>query len=211
MDELVGKTRAAVGAGAALVVMSDHGFKPFRRGVDLNAWLLSNGYLRLKEGANSSGKSYLEDVDWPSTRAYAIGLAGIFINQCGREAHGIVAPGDETLRLTCELRDRLSGLRDEERGDVAVHEAVRREDVYHGPYVREAPDLVIGYNVGYRVSWDSANGKCGPSIFSDNTKAWSGDHCIHPDLVPGVLFHISTGGHSLSRISGGRLCTDGIS
>jgi predicted AlkP superfamily phosphohydrolase/phosphomutase len=71
---------------------------------------------------------------------------------------------------------------------VAIHQAVRREDVYRGPYVDAAPDLIIGYNVGYRVSWDAANGKCSPEVFSDNTKAWSGDHCIHPDLVPGVLF-----------------------
>ncbi|MEX0610887.1 MAG: alkaline phosphatase family protein, partial [Pirellulales bacterium] len=188
MDELVGRTREAVGEGAALVVMSDHGFKPFRRGVDLNAWLLANGYLTLKDNAKSSSKAYLENVDWRGTRAYAIGLAGIFINQRGREAQGIVAAGDEMRRLVDELRARLSGMRDDERDEVAIHEAVRREDVYHGPYVDEAPDLVIGYNVGYRVSWDAANGRCGASVFSDNTKAWSGDHCIHPDLVPGVLF-----------------------
>jgi bisphosphoglycerate-independent phosphoglycerate mutase (AlkP superfamily) len=46
----------------------------------------------------------------------------------------------------------------------------------------------VGYNVGYRVSWDAAVGMFGPAVFSDNTEAWSGDHCIHPSLVPGVLF-----------------------
>jgi hypothetical protein len=54
--------------------------------------------------------------------------------------------------------------------------------------VDAAPDLILGYHVGYRVSWDAAVGKCGPQVFSDNMHAWSGDHCIHPDLVPGVLF-----------------------
>jgi predicted AlkP superfamily phosphohydrolase/phosphomutase len=156
--------------------------------VDLNAWLLAEGYLKLRDDAKSSGKAYLEEVDWSGTRAYAIGLAGIFINQRGREAQGIVAYGDETRRLVDELRGKLSGLQDDDRREVAIYEAVRREDVYRGPYVDAAPDLVIGYNVGYRVSWDAANGKCGSSVFSDNTKAWSGDHCIHPDLVPGVLF-----------------------
>jgi len=63
-----------------------------------------------------------------------------------------------------------------------------REDVYSGPYVETAPDIVVGYAVGYRVSWDSAVGKTADCVFADNTKAWSGDHCIHPDLVPGVLF-----------------------
>ena len=47
-----------------LIVMSDHGFTSFQRGVDLNAWLLSLGYLKLKDGARSSNKIYLNEVDW---------------------------------------------------------------------------------------------------------------------------------------------------
>jgi len=188
MDDLVGRTREAIGAETALVVMSDHGFKPFRRGVDLNAWLLANGYLKLKKNAQSSSIAYLEDVDWGGTRAFAIGLAGIFLNLRGREGQGIVAPGEDARKLADELCRRLTGLRDERHDQVAIYQAVRREDVYRGPYVDAAPDLIIGYNVGYRVSWDAANGKCSPEVFSDNTKAWSGDHCIHPNLVPGVLF-----------------------
>ncbi|MCG8448081.1 MAG: alkaline phosphatase family protein [Pirellulales bacterium] len=188
MDELVGRTRKTVNEDTALVVMSDHGFKPFRRGVDLNAWLLENGYLKLKNDAPTSKLPYLEEVDWTQTRAYAVGLAGIFLNQRGREAEGIVDPGQESGELVDELRSKLTGLFDSEQGEVAIHQAVQREEVYDGPYVDAAPDLIIGYNVGYRVSWDAANGKCGANVFSDNTKAWSGDHCIHPDLVPGVLF-----------------------
>jgi predicted AlkP superfamily phosphohydrolase/phosphomutase len=63
-----------------------------------------------------------------------------------------------------------------------------REEVYQGPYTEAAPDIIVGYAHGYRVSWDTAVGKTSAEVFSDNTKAWSGDHCIHPDLVPGVLF-----------------------
>lgn len=188
MDELVGRTMEAVDQDTALMVMSDHGFKPFRRGVDLNAWLLANGYLKLKGEQTTSDNAYLEDVDWEHTKAYAIGLAGIFINQKGREAQGVVADGKEKKELVRELCDRLSHLPDQEQNEEAIHEAVAREDVYKGPYVASAPDIIIGYNVGYRISWDSAVGKCGAHVLSDNTKAWSGDHCIHPKLVPGVLF-----------------------
>jgi len=46
----------------------------------------------------------------------------------------------------------------------------------------------MGYSEGYRVSWDSVTGKVHSDLFEDNIKAWSGDHCIDPDLVPGVLF-----------------------
>ena len=81
MDDLVGRTMAEVGKESTLIVMSDHGFTSFRRGFDLNAWLMSHGYLKLKDGALSSNKIYLSEVDWSQTRAYAIGLAEIFINK----------------------------------------------------------------------------------------------------------------------------------
>jgi predicted AlkP superfamily phosphohydrolase/phosphomutase len=187
MDDLVGRTMAEMDDHTALIVMSDHGFKPFRRCVDLNAWLLANGYLKLKTERASAEHPYLADVDWSRTRAYAIGLAGIYVNQQGREAEGIV-PRGEASALAAEIARRLTGLRDPQSDQVAIHEAVARATVYAGPYVDAAPDVIVGYNVGYRVSWDAAIGKCGPAVFSDNTKAWSGDHCIHPALVPGVLF-----------------------
>lgn len=188
MDELVGRTVEVVGEDNGLLVMSDHGFKPFRRSVDLNAWLFDRGYLKLKGAARTSDQTYLKEVDWSRTRAYAMGLAGIFVNQRDREAQGIVAAGEDKRRLVQQLSEELSGLQDTECGVEAIREAVPREKVYSGPYVTSAPDVIVGYNVGYRVSWESVVGKCGPQVFSDNTKAWSGDHCIHPALVPGVLF-----------------------
>ncbi len=188
MDKLVGETVKRLDDDSALFVMSDHGFKPFRRGVDLNAWLRDNGYLRLKDDAAASDRTYLAEVDWQRTRAYAIGLAGIYLNLKGRESKGIVEDGDEAKRLADEISSKLTGLRDGDGDKVAVHEAVPARKAYRGPYVGSAPDVIVGYGVDYRVSWDAAVGKTGATVFSDNTKAWSGDHCIHPRLVPGVLF-----------------------
>ena len=188
MDGLVGETLERIDEDTLLFVMSDHGFKPFRRGVDLNFWLLENGYLKLIDDANQSDNKYLKDVDWSQTRAYAVGLAGIYVNQRGREAQGIVDGGDEKRKLVEELTEQLTGLVDTKTGQVAIHEAVASGDVYGGPYVEAAPDVIVGYNVGFRVSWESAVGKTSGQVFSDNQKAWSGDHCVHPQLVPGVLF-----------------------
>lgn len=188
MDDLVGRTVEKMNKDDVLLVMSDHGFKPFRRCVDLNAWLQQNGYLALKNGATFSEKTYLRDVDWSGTKAFALGLAGIFINQKGRESQGIVEPGAETQALQAELVEKLTGLRDEAQAEVAIHGAYAREKIYKGPYVSTAPDVIVGYNVGYRVSWESAVGKTSREVISDNTHAWSGDHCIDPELVPGVLF-----------------------
>jgi hypothetical protein len=54
--------------------------------------------------------------------------------------------------------------------------------------VGHAPDLIVGYESGYRVSWDAAVGRTTREVFHDNLKAWSGDHCVDPSVVPGVLF-----------------------
>jgi predicted AlkP superfamily phosphohydrolase/phosphomutase len=190
MDDLVGRTMKEVLNGdgrSMLMVISDHGFSPFRRGIDLNAWLVQEGYLRLKPDA-PVGAKYLSGVDWSQSRAYALGLAGIFINQEGREAQGVVPPGEETRRLKLELIRRLARLTDPQTGEVAITRVQDRDDAYTGPFRETAPDLIVGYNRGYRVAWDTAIGTVTESVFHDNNKAWSGDHCIDPELIPGVLF-----------------------
>ncbi len=187
MDGLVGRVRETLGARDALFVMSDHGFKSFRYGVNLNSWLLKNGYLALRDGKAASGE-WFKDVDWDRSRAYGLGLGGLYLNLKGREAKGIVSPGAEARALKDELMAKLAGLKDDRNGAVAINRAYDRDAIYSGPYRDNAPDLIIGYNEGYRASWDSVTGIVDDRIFTDNTKAWSGDHCIDPACVPGVLF-----------------------
>ncbi|MDH3255071.1 MAG: alkaline phosphatase family protein [Acidobacteriota bacterium] len=186
-DELVGKVMSRLKPDDLLMVISDHGFTSFRRGINLNAWLLENEYLYLKDGCNGTSE-WLRDVDWTRTRAYALGLTGMFVNLRGREAEGIVEPGAEAKALKKELIEKLSGLPDPKHGDVGITEVFETAALYQGPYVQGAPDFLIGYNHGYRVSWDCATGVVATSIFEDNTKAWSGDHGVDPRLVPGVFF-----------------------
>jgi predicted AlkP superfamily phosphohydrolase/phosphomutase len=187
MDDLIGRVQAKLDSRSALIVMSDHGFKSFRRGVNLNSWLHLNGYLSLKDGKGAS-EEWFKDVDWETTRAYALGLGGLYINQKGREAKGIVEAGEASRALKKELISKLSGLRDESGGEVAITEVYDRDRIYSGPYAPNAPDLIIGYNQGFRASWDSVTGKVIGTVFEDNTKAWSGDHCIDPRHVPGVFY-----------------------
>jgi len=185
-DRLVGRVMSKLRKGDVLMVCSDHGFTSFRRGVNLNRWLLDHGYLVLKEGTDGSSE-WLQDVDWSRTRAYVLGLAGMFINMEGRESRGIV-PQSGAQALKKEIIEGLKDLRDDEKGEIGVNDAFDKLDLYDGPYVRNAPDLIIGYNHGYRVSWDCATGIVNRPVFEDNVKAWSGDHCVDPRLVPGVLF-----------------------
>jgi predicted AlkP superfamily phosphohydrolase/phosphomutase len=186
MDRIVGRTLSYVDSDTALFVLSDHGFSSFRRGVNLNTWLHRNGYLVLLPGLTEGGE-YFEGIDWTKTRAYTFGLGGLYLNLRGREAQGIVDP-DDAAALKVELHAKLEGLVDIETGEVAIRRLYPAEAIYNGPYVDAAPDLVTGYAPGYRASWGAAVGKVSSAVFEDNIKCWSGDHCIDPSAVPGVLF-----------------------
>jgi predicted AlkP superfamily phosphohydrolase/phosphomutase len=187
MDDLVGRVRKKLKPGDALFVISDHGFTSFRRGVNVNTWLFENGYLALKDGATTSG-DWFDGIDWENTKAFSLGLTGLFINRKGREAKGIVAAGEETKALKAELAEKLAKLVDPQTGKPVIRKLYDADVIYDGPYRGEMPDFILGYDHGYRNSWEAAVGKVTEQVITDNTKSWSGDHCVDPDLVPGVIF-----------------------
>jgi predicted AlkP superfamily phosphohydrolase/phosphomutase len=189
MDELIGEVRAKLGddPDTVLMVISDHGFTNFRRGVNLNTWLKENGYLFLKDDAETSG-DWFAKVDWQRTKAFTLGLTGLFVNRVGRERDGIVKKGRELDALCRELKEKLEALRDPATGEPVIREVFLTRDVHDGPYADAAPELLIGYHKGFRHSWDCATGSVTKAVFTDNTKSWSGDHCVDPRLVPGVFW-----------------------
>lgn len=188
MDALLGKVMARIeGTDTLLMVMSDHGFTNFRRGVNLNTWLRDQGYLTLKDGATTSG-DWFEQVDWSRTKAFSLGLTGLFINRKGREKSGIVGEGEEYIAFARELKEKLEQLVDPENGVRCIRKAEIAVAVTDGPYRLDAPDILVGYEGGYRHSWECATGAVTPEIFKDNTKSWSGDHCVDPSIVPGIFF-----------------------
>jgi predicted AlkP superfamily phosphohydrolase/phosphomutase len=186
MDDLVGKLLERVDEDTVLFVMSDHGFKSFRRGVNLNSWLRGQGYLTLENGTN--GCEWFQGVDWARSKAYAVGLGGIYLNLRGREARGTVESGDQAESLKKEIRKRLEALTDPADGSQPVSRVYDTREAYRGPYTSEGPDLIVGFKPGYRASWSSATGGVTAEVFEDNTKSWSGDHCMNPADVPGVFF-----------------------
>jgi predicted AlkP superfamily phosphohydrolase/phosphomutase len=186
-DALVGEILDRLERDDVLMVISDHGFSSFRRGVNLNAWLQREGYLTLDYGSDGTAE-WLRGVDWSRTKAYCLGLSGMFLNLRGRERSGVVDPGSEADALKAEIAAKLKGLVDPETGEIAIREAFDTAKLYAGPYLLNAPDLLIGYNAGYRTSWNAATGVVADPVFTDNIKPWSGDHCIDPRLVPGVFF-----------------------
>lgn len=187
MDALVGETMEQLGSDDVLMILSDHGFSSFRRCVNLNTWLFENGYLATKGDKKPEGLDYLQEVDWSRTKAFALGLSGLYLNKKGRERFGILSD-DEGEMVKREIIQKLSGLVDPQDGTVAIKKVYDTRKAYKGLYTNEAPDLIVGYYPGYRVSWDSITGTIEPQIFSDNLKAWSGDHHVDPEEVPGIFF-----------------------
>lgn len=187
MDNLVGRLMEKIDQDTLFMVISDHGFGSFRRGINLNSWLYRNGFLTLAESSDGKSGELFENVDWSRTRAYALGLSGIFINQKGREARGIVQSGLETEKVKNEIIQKLTALKDDKFDQIAISNVAKREDIYSGPSTENAPDLIVSYREGYRASWGSVMGGISSEIIEDNMKAWSGDHSLHPDHIPGVF------------------------
>ena len=193
-DDLVGRTRAKLNPDDVLLVVSDHGFKTFQRCVNLNTWLRENGYLFLLDdpageaapALPADAKAEPGDIDWSRTRAYVNGLGGFYLNLRGREHDGCVDPA-EADSLKRELIAGLDKLRDPQRGP-CVNDVLDGREAFQGPYAADGPDIVVGWKTGWRTDWDAAVGRVTSTVFSDNTRSWSGDHCVDPRLVPGILF-----------------------
>lgn len=186
IDRLVGDLLRELDKDTTLIILSDHGFAGFYRAVNLNRWLLENGYLSLKNGSGE-GAEFFRDIDWPRTRAYALGFGGIYINKAGRERYGIVKES-EVAGIRESIIKGLKQLKDPKNGQRVVKDVYIADQIYSGDYVKDAPELYVGFNRGYRASWQTALGGVPAPLIEDNKKKWSGDHLIDPALVPGVIF-----------------------
>lgn len=191
MDEIVGKVAPRIRENDLFIVMSDHGFETFRKGFNINTWLVRNGYAVLKgqtDAATAFGeKGFLMDFDWSQTKAYAVGLSSLFLNIQGRERYGIVPP-DEADALIQELREKLLAFTDPDTGEKVFEELYSR-DVYSGVATYDAPDISLGYAYGYQNTKSAAKGDIPKDLFELNLDKWSGDHvAANRTRIPGMLF-----------------------
>jgi predicted AlkP superfamily phosphohydrolase/phosphomutase len=198
-DAMVGKVRKEVDPNTTIIVLSDHGFHSWRYAVNLNTWLVKNGFMTLvpEEGGDKESLdklfghgNFFENVDWSQTRAYCVGLGKIYINEIGREGQGIVAPGKEYEDTRNEIIAKLKQLRNPlANNEPVVMNVYKKNEIYTGPYVDKAGDLLVGFYDGYRVSWQTALGGTPPDVIELNKRKWSADHCsIDPTITSGVIF-----------------------
>jgi predicted AlkP superfamily phosphohydrolase/phosphomutase len=182
-DDFVGEVVRRVGPGVPVMIVSDHGFHSWRKAVNLDTWLVQNGYMVMKgQSADKKlsdlfgGGTFWENVDWSRTRAYAMGIGQIYFNLRGREAQGIVSPGAEATALADELSKKLLTLTDPEDGTPIIRAVYKRDDIYSGPFINNASELQVGMNDGYRVSWQTTLGGSPAGIVYKNDRKWSADH-----------------------------------
>jgi predicted AlkP superfamily phosphohydrolase/phosphomutase len=182
-DDFVGEVVKRVGPGVPVMIVSDHGFHSWRKAVNLDTWLVQNGYMVMKgQSADKKlsdlfgGGTFWENVDWSRTRAYAMGIGQIYFNLRGRESQGIVSPGGEAKALADELAAKLLTMTDPEDGTKIIRAVYKRDDIYSGPYLSNASELQVGMEEGYRVSWQTTLGGSPPGIVYKNDRKWSADH-----------------------------------
>jgi predicted AlkP superfamily phosphohydrolase/phosphomutase len=188
MDSILGYVFKSFSLGDdnfRLVVMSDHGFAPFYRSVNLNTWLLNNGYVTLFDPSSQQNQTFFENVNWAKTKAYGLGINALYVNREGRERYGTVSKY-EYERLLTKLKTDLLALRDPINGANAISNVWTGKEIYNREDDK-TPDLIIGWNRGYRASWETVLGGFPRKVFVNNDDKWSGDHCIDPFWVPAVL------------------------
>ena len=183
MDRVLGKVVSHLGNGDLLLVVSDHGFGPYRHRVHLNRWLMDAGYLSLSDDGRRP------QVDWNRTRAYAVGFSGLYVNLKRREGQGVVPEGQPYRQLCAELVEALESYVDPSTGLHPVRRAYLASGLYQGPATSDGPDIVVGYNWGFRASAETTILQVPPPArpVTQNRGYWSGDHIVDPDLVPGML------------------------
>jgi predicted AlkP superfamily phosphohydrolase/phosphomutase len=98
------------------------------------------------------------DIDWERTKAYVVGGGNICINLKGRELKGIVSAGSEYEELRSKIIESLKELEDPTSGEKVIEELYRREDIYHGEFLEDSPDIIVYFKDGYKGLTLNQNG-----------------------------------------------------
>jgi predicted AlkP superfamily phosphohydrolase/phosphomutase len=177
-DQALGRILERLDDDWTVLVMSDHGACTYQRVFELGTWLATHGWLKLRQGPKFARMSehlgpvyrrlarllkrplertpdkehFLDRIVWEETKAFSIGAFGsIYINTRDRFPKGIVEPGDEYLVICEEIAEALMSAVDPETGENIVKAVHRSSEVYQGPYVSLAPDLLIETTSDYFV------------------------------------------------------------
>ncbi|MGD8902308.1 MAG: alkaline phosphatase family protein [Anaerolineae bacterium] len=147
IDDMLGQLAAKLDDNTTLMWMADHGFCSIKKEVYVNRWLMDNGWLKLRN-VPPDRKQGLNEID-PVSVAYSLDPGRVVIRLRGREKEGSVAPGAEYGALRDEIAAAALQLHDPDSGEPIFQEVFKREELYHGPYLEQAADLILAPYDGY--------------------------------------------------------------
>jgi predicted AlkP superfamily phosphohydrolase/phosphomutase len=140
-----------------------------------------------------TGATFLsyQDVDWARTRAVAMGYLGqVFLNVRGHRPAGVIPTADYEAERR-KLRELLEGLEDPRDGRPVVDRVCTREEIYSGPALTDAPDLIVHLREGYSGESGIAGGGklVAPSPDNHSSDHWNESVflALGPGLCPGEI------------------------
>lgn len=174
LDTKIAAFRDELGSDVTFVLVGDHGFASLEYEVNCQRWLEEAGWLSWEESP-----ARLDDLS-SETQAFAFPHGRFYLNRTDREPDGVVEPADAAdvlSELEAELLE-LSG----PNGNPVVETVYRADDLYDGPHLDLAPDLVAVPEPGFDLttSFDGTG-----SIFGEGRRV--GMHT--PDDAPLVVDH----------------------
>ncbi len=152
IDDYLAKLMDKIDEDTQLIILSDHGFTKIKKEVQLNYWLEEKGYL--KYNIDRAQVESLENIS-AKTKAYSLLPGRIFINRKGREEMGTVK-AKEYFELREKIKKELLQLENKENGEKIIKNVYFREEIYNGPYLEQAADLIAVPNRGYDLKAKAA-------------------------------------------------------
>ncbi|MEK6809614.1 MAG: alkaline phosphatase family protein, partial [Nanoarchaeota archaeon] len=197
LDKKIGEIKKMLDDDTYLIIASDHGFDKMEGRINLNDWLIKEGYLVLKEKPASPQKIDFSKVDWAKTKAYSIGayFGRIYFNRKARDAVNGILEEEEVPLLQQELMAKLSKLQDD-LGEELDNQFYFPQEVYTGPYLKESPDLYIYFD---NLRWGVNNDVGNEGFYSQETTKGS-DDAGHAPVGLFLLHHPSISGRNIEVI-----------
>jgi predicted AlkP superfamily phosphohydrolase/phosphomutase len=143
IDEAIGNINGKLKENDSLIILSDHGMEKIKTNVNINAYLAEDGYLILGDNPKK-GYNNIKD----GTKAFALEPSRIYLNKAGKYPRGSVKEKDED-KIIEELTDFFSNIKI--NGEKVLRKVYRKEEIYHGNQVENAPDLVLLSNPGFNL------------------------------------------------------------
>jgi len=177
-DRIVGRFLESADEDTLLIVLSDHGFCPVYREVMVNNYLEESGFLSVNS----------RRVDLEKSTAISYGYGDIWLNVKGREPKGFIDPVEDYENVRTEISNELKKIRiDDEK---PIKDVKKREQLWWGSYLDQAPDLNIIFNIGYQAARQpEITQKNENRRYVNDNPRWSGGHDgTHDPLeVPGII------------------------